>query len=174
MIDVLMPVKEGRFIPKEVLDALLTQGIPFRLFVSTKFSNGDYPAARNNIKQYGRSPLVLMLDNDIVLPKGALSQMMHFLDEHPEYGAIGLPKQDFRNLDEEALLHAAHVDMSCVLFRQEVLFQLTFRWPPPDENASTGGCECGQACRDLRRMGFQIGFLPGLYAKHIGLTEGGV
>lgn len=172
MIDVVMPVKEGRFIPQEVLDGLLAQGIPFRLFVSTKISNGDYPAVRNNIKQYGRSPLVLMLDNDIVLPKGALSQMLHFLEEHPEYGVIGLPKQDFSRLNDEELLHAPHVDMSCVLFRQEVLDQLTFRWPPPGENASTGGCECGQACRDLRRMGLEIGFLPGLYAKHIVQTEG--
>ena len=166
-----MPIKEGRFIPREVLDALLIQGIPFRLFVSTRVSEGDYPAARNNIKQYGRSPLVLMLDNDIVLPAGALSRMISFLEEHPEYGAIGLPKQDFSRLSDEKLLHAGHVDMSCVLFRQELLSQLTFRWPPPGENAATGGCECGQTCRDLRQMGWEIGFLPGLCAKHIVRTE---
>ena len=65
MIDVIMPVKEGRFIPQEVLDALLAQGIPFRLFVSTRISDGDYPAARNNVKQYGRSPMVLMRERCI-------------------------------------------------------------------------------------------------------------
>jgi hypothetical protein len=84
MIDVVMPVKEGRFIPQDVLTALLAQGIPFRLFISTKVSNGDYPAVRDNIKQYGRSSMVLMLDNDVVLPEKALYQMICFLKEHPE------------------------------------------------------------------------------------------
>ncbi len=172
MIDIIMPIKEGRFIPQEVLDALLAQGIPFRLFVSTRISRGDYPAARNNVKQYGRSPLALMLDNDIVLPGESLSRMIRFLEEHPGYGAIGLPKQDFSRLSDEELLHARHVDMSCVLFRQEALSELTFRWPPPGEDAATGGCECAQACRDLRRMGWEIGFLLGLCAKHIVRTEG--
>jgi len=166
-----MPVKEGRFIPQEVLDALLAQGIPFRLFVSTKISNGDYPAVRNNIKQYGCFSMALMLDNDIVLPEKALSQMISFLNEHPEYGAIGLPKQDFSRLSDAELLNALHVDMSCVLFRQEALNQLTFRWTPPDEDLRSGVCECAQACRDLRRMGWKIGFLPGFCAKHIVQTE---
>jgi len=172
MIDVIMPVKEGRFIPQEVLDALLAQGILFRLFVSTRISDGNYPAVRNNVKKYGHSPLVLMLDNDIVLPEEALSRMIRFLEEHPNYGAIGLPKQDFSSRSHEELLHARHVDMSCVLFRQEALSQLTFRWPPPDDDTVTGGCECSQACRDLRRIGWEIGFLPGLHARHIVRTEG--
>ncbi len=172
IIDIVMPMKEGRYVPQEVLDSLLRQGIPFRLFVSTKVSNGDFPAARNNIKQYGRSEFVLMLDNDIVLPDGALSKMRDFLQSHAEYAAIGLPKQDFTAMSQEWLLHALHVDMSCVLFRGEILEQLTFRWPPPDEGAAAGGCECGQACRDLRRMGWEIGFLPGMYAGHIVSTEG--
>ena len=171
IIDVVMPVKEGRYLPQKVLISLLQQGIPFRLFVSTKVSNGDYPAARNNIKQYGHSEFVLMLDNDIVLPDGALSQLIDFLQSHREYAAIGLPKQDFSAMGREWHLHAPHVDMSCVLFRGEVLKQLTFRWPPPGENADTGGCECGQACRDLRRMGWEIGFLPGGWAEHIVQTE---
>ena len=110
IIDIVMPMKEGRYIPHEVLTGLLRQGIPFRLFVSTKVSNGDFPAVRNNIKQYGRAEFVLMLDNDIVLPDGALSKMRAFLQSHAEYAAIGLPKQDFSAMSPEWLLHALHKD----------------------------------------------------------------
>ena len=172
LLDIVMPIKEGRYLPHEVLQALLEQEIPFRLFVSTKVSDGDYPAARNNIKQYGKSNFVLMLDNDVVLPPNGLSQMVEFLETHAEYGAIGIPKIEFEHRTDEDMRHSEHVDMSCVVFRREVLEALTFRFPQFQGVQSGGSCECAQACRDIRAIGLEIGFLPHLQAQHLYATEG--
>lgn len=148
-IDVLMPTKEGRFIPQAVLEGLLRQNIPFRLWVSTSVSDGDYAKARNNIKQYAHSqPYTLMLDNDVVLPEGAIDTMMKFLDTHEDFAAIALKKYDSESGQSPDLLmaeEAEHVDMSCVLFRAEELLALVFSYPSGDFPRRQG-CECSKAC----------------------------
>jgi hypothetical protein len=48
-----MPVEEGRFIPHEVIEGILKQDYPVRLWVSTKCFDRDCAAARNHIKRYG-------------------------------------------------------------------------------------------------------------------------
>lgn len=128
MLDILMPTEEGRYIPQEVLDGILSQAIPFRLWVSTKISGGNYAQARNNIKQYGRTQFLLMLDNDIILPAGAVKKMMEFLKSHPKYAAIALAKHDW-TLSLEEVINPPHVEMSCVLFRKEILDEITFSEP---------------------------------------------
>lgn len=42
LIDVVMPIEEGQFIPHEVIEGILRQDYPVRLWVSTKYSDGDY------------------------------------------------------------------------------------------------------------------------------------
>jgi len=172
IIDIVMPVEEGRHIPQEVLEGILRQGIPFRLWVSTRFSRGQYADARNQVKQYGRSEFVLMLDNDIVLPPEALERMIEFLKTHSNYGAIALCKHPQLNFKtEKDFLQAEHVDMSCVLFRKMVLDQITF---VDHRNAGkigrkqlAGQCECANCCFDMRQMGWEIGFLPYVYVQHL-------
>lgn len=169
ILDILMSTEEGRYIPQEVLDGILSQEISFRLWVSTKISGGDYAQARNNIKQYGRTRFLLMLDNDIILPAGAVKKMIEFLKSHPNYAAIALSKHDWTSSVKEVIT-PPHVDMSCVLFRKEILDEITFSEPRKEGRQLPepyGGCECAQCCFDIRQMGFEIGFLPGLYASHI-------
>lgn len=170
VLDIVMPIQEGRFIPQEVLSGILHQGVPSRLWVSTRFSNRDYADARNQVKQFGKSKFVLMLDNDIVLPPDSLKRMVDFLDSRPDFGAIGLCKHKrFTYSTDEAWLRPAHVDMSCVLFRLEVLQQITF---VDHANAArlgrkVFGCECAGVCHDMKRMGLGIGFLPRVYVDHL-------
>ena len=98
----------------------------------------------------------------------------NFLDDNPNYGAIGLPKYDQSYRSDDELLHSKHVDMSCVLFRKEVLDKVDFV-DPRRENINNPGfagmCECTQCCFTIRQMGLEIGFLPGLHATHIENTR---
>lgn len=169
VIDVVMPLQEGRYISHEVLEGLIRQGISFRLWVSTKVSDGNYAAARNNIKQYGKSSYILMLDNDIVLPPGAIIKMQQFLDNHPEFAAIAIRKNEPPVPEkEEGVSTSPHVSMSCVLFRKEILEKITFSIPSWEgRTLPEGGCECAQCCHDIRAMGLEIGFLTGIQAIHL-------
>ena len=173
---VLMPTREGRFIPQEVLEGLVSQRLPFRLLVSTAVSDGDYAAARNHIKHYAASgPYVLMLDNDVVLPDNALHLMVQFLRHHEDFAAIALAKYTYARSEPVMPLDAeepGHVDMSCVLFRTDALLALTFGYPGQDPG-NRQGCECLKACQDIRDKGQRIGFLKGVAAKHIYDTETG-
>lgn len=169
-----MPIKEGRFIPQEVLEGLVRQNIPFRLWTSTAVSDGDYAKARNHIKQYAcSSSYSLMLDNDIILPGGALSTMIAFLDIHADFAAVALRKQSSisqKPSDPVIADEPDHVDMSCVLFRTNELLALNFAYPGGDPQTRQG-CECLKACQDIRDAGKRIGFVRGINAEHIQNTE---
>jgi len=164
LIDIVMPIEEGRFIPHEVIEGISQQGYRIRLWVSTKYSNGDYASARNNIKRYGSSPKVLMLDNDIILPPDSVKRMCQFLDAHPKYAAIAISKHNKPEGNDREVINYDHVDMSCVLFRREVLEQLIF-------SQGAGTCECLQCCKDIRNMEMEIGFLIGLQVYHVSGTR---
>ena len=175
-IDVLLPTKEGRFIPEAVLQGLLQQNISFRLWVSTAVSDGDYAKARNHIKQYAYSePYVLMLDNDIILPESGLDVMMRFLDSHEDFAAIALRKEqafESREISDPPIAEEPeHVDMSCVLFRTVELKSLTFSYPGGSDFQKRSGCECIKVCQDIRAKGKRIGFIQGIAARHIYDTE---
>lgn len=170
-IDELMPTQEGRYIDVQVLAALLEQDVPFRLWISTSVSDGDYAKARNHIKQYAISePYVLMLDNDVVMPPRAIKTMVAFLDTHKDFAAIALRKQTRVHTSETlfekfTVEEPNHVDMSCVLFRRVILEQHYFT---VDRNR--GGCECQHCCDTLRAQGWRIGFINELIARHIPST----
>lgn len=156
--------------PGDVLAALVAQDIPLRLWVSTRVGDRKLADARNNVKEYGASDYVLMLDNDVAMPPGSLAEMRRFLDEHAEFGAIGLCKH--RRIEfptDEAWLTERHVDMSCVLFRRDVLERVTFldRHNEDELGRKSRGCECINCCNDIRAMGLRIGFLPNVYADHL-------
>lgn len=169
--DVLMPLREGRAISQEVVDALASQGVPYRLWISTLPTDGTADA-RNHVKRYADTNYALMLDGDTVLPEGGLRQMIDFLDEHADYGAVGLCRHRNRRFYRvEEWLNAHHVDMSCVLFRRETLDRITFA---DKYNAArvgreklAGPCECANCCHDIREMGLRIGFVPEVYVEHL-------
>ncbi len=169
-VDVVMPIEEGRNIPREVVAGLAAQTVPTRLWVSTSVGDRRHADARNHVKQYGQSSYVLMLDNDVAMPPGSLHAMVVHLDAQEDYGAIALCKHSRVEFATEAdWLSADHVDMSCVLFRREVLEQVTFldRHNQDRLGRKSRGCECANCCADIRAMGLQIGFLPNVYAEHL-------
>jgi len=170
-VDILMHVLNGDHLPPAVIEGLARQHVPYRLWVAR--TSSECPAdARNHMKRYGDADLVLMLDGDMVLPEGGLRRMVDFLDERPDFGAVGLCEhRDRRFYRVEEWLNAHHVDMSCVLFRRGTLDRITFA---DRHNASrvgrerlAGACDCANACHDIRALGQRIGFVPEVYVDHL-------
>ena len=170
-IDIIMPLRDGRPMAQAVVDGIVRQGFPYRLWVSTHPTKGTADA-RNHVKQLATTDYTLMLTGDMVLPDGGLQRVVDFLDEHADYGAIGLcrhPNRRFYRVDE--WLNAHHVDMSCVLFRRDVLAKITFadNWNAArvGREKLMGPCECANCCHDIRAMGLRIGFVPEVYVEHL-------
>jgi len=115
-----MPVEEGRFIPHEALAGIAGPGFSMRLWVSTQHSGGDYAGARNNVKQYALTDRTLMLDNDVVLTPGCVRRLWDFLDANGDYAAVALSKHN-APAGRTEVEDYTHIDMSCVLFRREML-----------------------------------------------------
>ncbi|MBN2326338.1 MAG: hypothetical protein JXR73_04225 [Candidatus Omnitrophica bacterium] len=166
-IDIVMPIEDGRHIPQAVLESIIFQNLPFRLWITTQFNQRRISDARNHVKQYAISYRVLMLDNDIILPHNALKKMNQFLDEQPHFAAIALSKNRKFHVDDPVIVES-HVDMSCVLFRRNILNKLKFRDTRFEENPC---CQCIFMCEDIRALGFEIGFLNHYYARHIQNTN---
>lgn len=165
ILDILIPCEEGRYINSQTIRSIENQGYDFRLWVSTKHSDGDHEKARNQVKDYGVSEFVLFLDNDLELPPNGIRAMVHFLmkPENSHVACIVLHRIElgdetiYSEYDETAD-YPAHVGMSCNLWRREVLEQMTF--------TKRGSCECKAMCEDLRANGYQIGILRGLTCTH--------
>ena len=166
ILDVLMPCEEGRYINPETFRSLDIQGYDWRLFVSTKYSDGNHEDARNQVKGYGLSRYVLFLDNDLELQPNSLKAMMHFLQqpENRKVACITLRRieyqEEWTNQQYDGLAdYPSHVGMSCNLWRREVLNAMTF--------TKRGSCECNAMCEDLRAAGYEIGVLRGMYCLHL-------
>ncbi len=150
---------------------MVRQGFPYRLWISIHPTDGTADA-RNHVKRYGATDYALMLDSDMVLHDGGLRRMVEFLNEYADYGAVGLcrhPNCRFCRVDE--WLNAHHVDMSCVLFRRDVLVKTTFAhfWNAArvGREKLKGPCECANCCHDIRAMGLRVGFVPEVYVEHL-------
>jgi hypothetical protein len=115
--------------------------------------------ARNQGKQLGTSPLVMYLDDDVVLGLDCVARLVEGLKQRPGFAALAADSAEEMSPGWENWDYPAHVGMAAVLFRRERLAELTFRWEP-------GKCECRCCCDDLRRAGFGIGYLPGAVAWH--------
>ena len=169
LIDIVMPVVQGRLIPPEVLMGTLWHfGIRTNLIVSTAYPS-NLAQARNAVKQYAETGYVLMLDNDMVMPPRSLEGMSAFLDTYPDFGAIALAKRPScvePVLDEKQVTEPDHVDMSCILWRGDILQSHTFRTTP-----DTDHCDCLPTCEDLRARGHRIGFMPKWICTHFENTD---
>ena len=166
-IDVCMAVEEGRFISPQVIEGLQIQQWPYRLWISTQNDNNGAAGTRNRVKRFGETKYILAMDNDLILEKDSFSKMVEFLDIHPHFAAIAINKYKRPEGDGEGLI-SNHVDSAPVLWRKEILDKLTY------EFRATGGiiqCECQTACDDVRKMGYEIGFLTNITCKHIPDTK---
>ena len=168
-LDIAMPVQDGRFIPQAVLNSFEKQGIPYRLWVSTVYSNGQVANARNSVREFslkGTAPYILMTDNDLVFRKGDFEAMVLWLERHPDFGAIAISKHgDPDPHNPGSVTEPTHVDAGPVMFRRSVYRDFAY-------SNKGGTCECTAMCRMLREeMGQRIGFLTGRTVQHIRNTR---
>jgi hypothetical protein len=122
--------------------------------------------ARNRAKSVGAAPLVMFVDDDVVLEPGCVKRLAQELSRKRGFGALGADSAgemagEWQNWD-----YPRHVGMAATLFRRERLEHLTFRWEP-------GKCECQCCCDDLRGAGFGIGYLSDAKAWHLPLPGPG-
>jgi len=166
-LDVVMPVKEGRFIHSKVLASIENQGFNTKLWVSTLHSAGNIALARNQVKQYATTDYTLMHDNDIILPPGILTDMISFLETNSNFGAVAVSKKHVPDPAIGKVEVVGHVDSGPVMWRTNLLHQIEYRGYTED----CPQCECLGYCADLRAMGYEVGFLTGVIAEHIDHTE---
>jgi len=164
-LDIAMPCQDGRYLPQAVLASFERQGIPYRLWMSTTYSNGDFFGARNHVKAMalkGSSPYILMTDNDLVYPDGAFERMIMWLEHHQDFGGIGISKHGIPDPSAVGVVHEPeHVDGGTIMFRRDVLARL-------DYDNKYGSCECQAMCRAVREvLGLRIGRFADMELKHI-------
>lgn len=166
-LDVIIVCSPDRYFPQLVMDHLLIQDIPIRLFFSNVKGDGA-ASARNFAKEMWqnvnkKSRYVLMSDNDIILPRGSLQALIRFLDQHPDFGAISLHRREAEQLPETEAAEPSHVNAGPVLFRTEVYNQITYH--------NNDGCECQGMSNDVRKLGYRIGYLGSWKYDHIDQTR---
>ena len=162
-LDVLIPMSPDRYFPQLVMDHLLVQGFPLRLFFSNVKGDGA-ASARNFVKamwSHNKNPskYVLATDNDLILPRDSVQAMITFLDENEDFGAIAL----HRNHTPDTVEESPHVNAGPVLFRSSILKQITYH--------NDSGCECQGMTNDVRNLGYRIGYLGGYQYDHIEQTR---
>jgi hypothetical protein len=164
-VDVLTLLAPGEVLCPPAREALEDQGF-VRLrqhFVEGRQRPGEsrvetIARARNEAKRLGSARFALFLDRDVVLPPRGIEKLVFGLAFNPGHAALGINYQG-----DPPRLPAAHVAMGAVLFHRSILQQVVFRSAP-------GRCECSCCCEDLRRMGYEIDYLPGLRAEHFRAT----
>jgi hypothetical protein len=164
-VDVLTVLGPGRAIREPVLSALENQGdmqLEHYVVEGTPLLPGERRAdaiarARNRAKQLGTAHYAMFLDDDVVLPPRGIEKLVYALFFNPHYAAIGI---NYQKPVQPSHSHAVHVAMGAVLFIRPILEQIHFRTEP-------NKCECYCCCKDIRRMGYLIDYLPGLRAQHL-------
>jgi hypothetical protein len=117
--------------------------------------------ARNRARHVGTAHFAMFLDSDVVLPPLAVEKLVSTLLANRQYAALGINYQK-----DVGTCFARHVAMGATLFYRPILQRIRFR-------ADGNRCECSWCCYDLRRMGYCIGYLPGVRAQHLnGLSPG--
>lgn len=114
--------------------------------------------ARNQAKILGRSPWLMFVDDDVVLPPNCISTLVRELEDKPVYGALAA---DYLGESVRGSV-ADHVSMGATMFRREALNRVTFR-------ASSDRCDCSYCCEDLRKQWIGINYVDGLVATHLEL-----
>jgi hypothetical protein len=161
-VDVLTVLAPGEWICAPVLEALKNQGevtLDYHIVPGERRPGETrveaIARARNRAKAGGTALYALFLDRDVVLPPLGIEQLVYSLILSPQYAALGINYQE-----EVRTPWAAHVAMGATLFIRPILEQIQFRVEP-------NTCECYCCCKDIRRMGYCIDYLPGLRAQHL-------
>jgi hypothetical protein len=162
LVDVLTVLPPGGAIDDRVLAALDNQGhVRLQPHVIEgprhpgESRESAIARARNLARARVQAPYALFLDSDVVLPPLGIEKLVRGLYFNHRYAALGINYQD-----EVQTPWPAHVAMGATLFYRPILERIQFRVEP-------GTCECYCCCQDIRRMGYLIGYLPGLCAEHL-------
>ena len=162
-LDVLIVCSPERFMPQIVLDTILRENIPIRLYFSNAIGSGAADA-RNNVKDMwknsiNRSEFVLMTDNDIFFPAGSINKMIDFLNRNEDFGAIALHRSE----TPEEVTEPCHINAGPVMFKSEIYEQITYH--------NKAGCECQGFSDDIRKLNYRIGYLDGFQYNHVHRTK---
>ena len=168
-IDILIPCAPDRYFPQLVMDHILIQDIPIRLFFSNAKGDGA-ASARNYVKDMwqnspDQSEYVLMADNDIIFPQGSFHALINFLNNNKDFGAIALHRTQAPEVPEDQATEPSHVNAGPVLYRSEIYKQITYH--------NNDGCECQGQSNDIRKLGHRIGYLGSWKYDHIDVTRKG-
>ena len=156
MINVLLACHPDRIIPEAVMTSILNQGVPLNIHICAHIGTGAWKSRQYLKDRYPKDcDYVLTMDNDIVLPDNAIVNLIQFLENNPDFAAIGISKQ-FKPV---SVSEEPHIDAAPLLFRPHIYDQLTYRH---DQY-----CECLDMTRDLRNMNHRIGFIGGLKCQHL-------
>ena len=104
---------------------------------------------------------LLWLHPDVVMPEGALAEMVSALEADERLGGIGLEIKDVDGAESPV----DHVRMSCTLYRWEPFTQLA------ELGFFSDGCPCRWMHRMMEKNGWAVRNLEGARATH--LAEGG-
>jgi hypothetical protein len=115
--------------------------------------------ARNEGKRLGTARWLMFLDDDVILEPGCVVTLVDALRRHSSFAALAADYLGESRGTHQGRASSAHVAMGATLFRREVLRLFEFRW-------EASKCECQCCCDDLRRLGFEIDYMPGAHARH--------
>lgn len=163
-VDVVILSRTAEPLPSLVLDGLSRQrGIDVRLHrvigsprETDRHRWETIARGRNEGRQLGTTPWLMFLDDDVILPAGAIRQLWTAMQGSPAYAALAA---DYHNASVDGR-PTHHVAMGATLFRRLVLNRIPFRWEPRI-------CECRCMCNDLRGLGWGIRYAPGIRAMHL-------
>jgi hypothetical protein len=163
-VDVVLLHRPGDRPKREIIDAIEGQvGVQVRLHTHIgQPSPGDFnrwftiARARNAMKNYGTAPWVMFVDDDVVLDRDCIYQLLLKLNHDPQLGAVGA---DYSN-DRAHADREGHISLGATLWRRSVISRLQFR-------ATNQLCECWCAAHDLRHNGIEIAYCDVAHARHL-------
>jgi glycosyltransferase involved in cell wall biosynthesis len=108
---------------------------------------------------------VLSLDADVVIPRGALRDLVENMDDEPKLGALGLIYDYSKNSQDWV---SDHVKRGCTMYRWKALKEIA------DDGFGTTGCVCRYIHEELEIRGWWVRHLEPerISARHLRL-EGG-
>jgi hypothetical protein len=133
--------------------------------------NEHVPAFTYGIEATLSDPYVVT-DPDVVVPElepSWLARMLELVERHPDFGLIGIGLDQVNRpkvLEPEVIDPATLVDGELVETGVGTVFQFIRR-----DALVTGYRSDGQACTNVRRAGYRVGWAPGVRGLHLGWDD---
>jgi hypothetical protein len=134
-------------------------------------ANEHVPAFTHGIEATLSDPFVVT-DPDVVVPElepSWLARMLELMERHPDFGLIGIGLDDVNRpevIGPEVIDPATVVDGEIVETGVGTVFQFIRR-----DALVTGYRSDGQACTNVRRAGYRVGWVPGVRGLHLGWDD---